>query len=126
MGTKKYSKATLDYILERKGDHSYLAYIQRSRLFLRRSDDSQSGDYLFIAINALALFIASLIPNYLNKKFYIAMPEFLLLIYLGFVTAALLLGEIGRFLFMCPGGTRCSTCSAGRLSALWAFRCSIY
>lgn len=66
-------------------------------MFLRRSDDSQSSDYGFIAANALSLFIASFIPTYLNKRFRISVPELLLRIYIGFVTCALLLGEIGRF-----------------------------
>lgn len=66
-------------------------------IFLKRSDDSQTADYLFIVINASALLIASFVPRFLNAKFCIAVPEFLLRIYIGFVTAALLLGEIGRF-----------------------------
>lgn len=66
-------------------------------VFLRRSDDSQSADFLFIAINALVLFIASFVPYFLKKKFYIAVPELLLRIYIGFVTCALLIGEIGGF-----------------------------
>lgn len=102
MWTKKYSKATLVIYWSVRVITLILLIYSVVGFFLRRSDDSQSGDYLFIAINALALFIASLIPNYLNKKFYIAMPEFLLLIYLGFVTAALLLGEIGRFFVYVP------------------------
>ena len=74
--------------------------------FLRRSDDSQSADFLFIAINALVLFIASFVPYFLKKKFYIAVPELLLRIYIGFVTCALLIGEIGGFLFMLVVGLR--------------------
>lgn len=66
-------------------------------IFLKRSDDSQSGDYLFIAINALGLLLASFLPTWINKRFRILVPELFLRIYLGFVTAALLLGEIGQF-----------------------------
>jgi len=66
-------------------------------IFLRRSDDSQSSDFTFIAVNALSLFIASFIPTYINKRFRISVPDLLLRIYIGFVTCALLLGEIGQF-----------------------------
>lgn len=66
-------------------------------IFLNRSDDSQSGDYIFISINALGLFLASLIPNIINKRWNIVVPELLLRVYLMFVTAALLLGEIAQF-----------------------------
>lgn len=71
-------------------------------IFLRRSDDSQSGDYLFIAINAAALLVASFVPYFLNRRFQILVPELLLRIYIGFVTAALLLGEIGQFFVYVP------------------------
>lgn len=66
-------------------------------IFLRRSDDSQSSDYVFIAINAIALLIATFVPRFIRKKWKIIIPEMSLRIYLLFVTAALLLGEIGGF-----------------------------
>ena len=66
-------------------------------LFLSRTDDSQLGDYAFIAINALALLLASFLPTWINRKWRIVVPDLFLRIYLAFVTAALLLGEIGRF-----------------------------
>lgn len=66
-------------------------------ILLNRTDDSQLGDYAFISLNALILLLSSFIPNYINKKWNIVVPDLFLRIYLGFVTAALLLGEIGRF-----------------------------
>lgn len=71
-------------------------------VFLRRSDDSQTADFLFIAINALALFLASFVPAFLNKQFRISVPELLLRIYIGFVTSALLFGEIFSFFVYVP------------------------
>lgn len=71
-------------------------------VFLRRSDDSQTADFLFIAINALALFLASFVPAFLNKQFRISVPELLLRIYIGFVTSALLFGEIFNFFVYVP------------------------
>lgn len=66
-------------------------------IFLHRSDDSQMGDYTFIAINALSLFLLSFLPSIVYNKLHIFVPEMLLRIYLAFVTAALLFGEIFRF-----------------------------
>lgn len=66
-------------------------------VLLKRSDDSQVADYLFIALNSSALFLASFVPAFLNKRFRISVPEFLLRIYIGFVTSALLFGEICNF-----------------------------
>lgn len=66
-------------------------------LFLARTDDSQLGDFGFIAINAIALLLASFLPAWVNKRWGIIVPDLFLRIYLGFATAALLLGEIGGF-----------------------------
>lgn len=66
-------------------------------LFLNRTDDSQLGDFGFIAINALALLLASFLPSWINKRWHIIVPDLFLRIYLGFATAALLFGEIAGF-----------------------------
>jgi uncharacterized membrane protein YjdF len=66
-------------------------------IFINRSDGSQIGDYTFISINALGLFLLSLVPGFIRKKWSITLPDVSLKIYLIFVTCALLLGEIGRF-----------------------------
>lgn len=66
-------------------------------LFLQRTDDSQLGDFGFIAVNASALLLSSFLPEWINKRWGIIVPDLFLRIYLGFATAALLLGEIGGF-----------------------------
>ena len=64
---------------------------------LKRSDDSQVGDFTFIAINAFGLLLSSFVPTFIHKRWKIFVPDLFLRIYLGFVTAGLLLGEIGKF-----------------------------
>ena len=95
--TKQFSKPTMVMYWSVRIITLILLVYSIVGIFLHRSDDSQSSDYMFIAFNAFTLLVASFIPSFLNRKLSIAVPELLLVIYLGFVTAALLIGEIGQF-----------------------------
>lgn len=59
-------------------------------------DGEKISEYSFIFINALVLLVASLLPGYL-KKYDLVIPNLVLILYLTFITCALLLGEIGGF-----------------------------
>lgn len=81
--------------------------------------DSQL-DYGFIGFNAIALFVLSLAPNFLIKK-GVNVPNVISNVYLIFIAAALLLGEIAGFYIIVPHWDSMLHFSTGSLIGLVGF-----
>lgn len=62
-----------------------------------RPDDASVSRNIYVAIQAAILFILSLGPSYAERKFKIEIPDFMESIFLVFIVAALLLGEVADF-----------------------------
>jgi len=78
------------------------------------------GEYIFILANAFGLLLTSFIPNILHKNHIIVSP-LLSNIYLAFITAALLFGEIGGFFVYVKGWDSILHLSSGSLITLIGF-----
>ena len=89
------------------------------RLFVAQ-DASYVSEYTFIAINALVLLLLTYV-QYGFKKFKLELPHVLLNIYLMFITAGFLLGEIGGFYANVPWWDDVLHFSSGGLITFVAF-----
>jgi hypothetical protein len=65
-------------------------------IFINQDTDAISR-HIFVAMQSIALLLLSFGPSYAEKKFKIEIPDFMESIFLLFIIAALLLGEIGEF-----------------------------
>lgn len=89
------------------------------RLFVAE-DSSFISEYTFIAVNALVLLLLTYVPHALNKL-KIQVPHLLLNIYLMFITAGFLLGEIFGFYANVPWWDDMLHFSSGGLITFVAF-----
>lgn len=60
-------------------------------------DTNAISRHIFVAMQSIALLLLSFGPSYAEKKFKIEIPDFMESIFLMFIIAALLLGEIAEF-----------------------------
>lgn len=65
-------------------------------IFVNHDTDAISR-HIFVAMQSIALLLLSFGPSYAEKKFKIEIPDFMESIFLMFIIAALLLGEIAEF-----------------------------
>ncbi|XMB72047.1 hypothetical protein RJI07_08055 [Mycoplasmatota bacterium WC30] len=61
------------------------------------ADDADISRSIFVMIQALVLLLLSFGPSFIEKKFKLEIPDFMESIFLVFIMAALLLGEIAEF-----------------------------
>lgn len=75
---------------------AFLLIVSILGIFINKGDASISRN-IFVAMQSLALLILSFGPSYAEKKFKIQIPDFMESIFLIFIIAALLFGEIAEF-----------------------------
>ena len=99
---------------------SFLLVISVLGIFINTEDDSISRN-IFVAMQSLILLILSFSPSYAEKKFKLQIPNFMKSIFLVFIIAALLLGEIAQFFVHISWWDSLLHTASGLLVAIVAF-----
>ncbi len=95
MPTKKNRKVTLFYSILRI--LVILLFITSVLGIFIDADDTDISRNLFIALQSIILFTLSFTPVFIERKFKLEIPSFMKTIFLLFIIAALLLGEVAEF-----------------------------
>ncbi|MGD9679432.1 MAG: hypothetical protein AB7V16_13910 [Vulcanibacillus sp.] len=99
---------------------SFLLVISVLGVFINTEDDAISRN-IFVAMQSLILLVLSFSPSYAEKKFKLQIPNFMESIFLIFIIAALLLGEIAEFFVHISWWDSLLHTASGLLVAIVAF-----